>query len=173
MNIKQALEKIATAEVLLREARTILQEAQTVYEAEVSSPIAQEEHTEFRANPPKEHDINTIKGIVAQLLELAIQNLSDEEVRPILDRITHTTIDSKALTSIMRFNWIRLKDQIQDYLNTPSDPYSFTITREQDRSTGNIAEKKLFLAAKSRNPVPLTLRKDTGETEWRIYTFSL
>lgn len=169
MNIEQALEKIAQAEALLSQAKEALQTAH----AESTTEQKEEAVSETTTSPAKEYDINTINGIVSSLLSLAVQNPSDDEARPALDKITHVTIDTKALASLMRFNWSRLKSQVQDYLTTPSDPQSFTIVREQDRSSGNIDEKKLFLSAKSRNPVPLTLRKDTGEEHWRIYTFSL
>ena len=175
MDIDKALEKINTAERLLQEAKQLLTAAQ-----QNPVPISKElskEQTEDPIQPepaPKSaHDINTTTGIVAQLLELAMNQSKDAVAEVVLDEITHITIGPKALVSMMRFNWTRLKAQVHDYLRTPSDPYSFTIVREQDRNTGNIAEKKLFLEAKSRNPVPLTLRKDIGEEHWRIYTFSL
>ena len=178
MNIQHALEKIAQAERLLQEAKQILQHAQpestpslpsTPSVSEETAPT--EEETIQASN--SEFDINTINGLVGRLLQLASSTLSDDDVRDMLDEITHVSIDSKALSSLMRYNWARLKSQVHDYLLDPSNPLSFIIIREQDRSSGNIAEKKLFLEAKSRNPVPLTLRKDSGEEHWRIYTFSL
>ena len=170
MNIEQALQKIAQAEILLAQAKQALQNTQSEPATSEKEP---EEIAQVVDTSEKEYDINTINGLVSSLLSLAVRNPSDEDAAPVLDKITHVTIDTKALASLMRFNWSRLKSQVQDYLISPNDPESFTIVREQDRSSGNIDEKKLFLSAKSRNPVPLTLRKDTGEEHWRIYTFSL
>ena len=168
MNITEALRKIEQAEALLSQAKQALLAQASTKEVLHEDTPPQEEKT-----PSKGYDINTVDGIVSTLLSLALQNPSDSEAQPTLDRITHVSIDTKALASLMRFNWSRLKSQVQDYLSDPGNPSSFTIVREQDRSSGNIEEKKLFLSAKSRNPVPLTLRKDLGEEHWRIYTFSL
>ena len=167
MNITEALRKIEQAEALLSQAKQALLAQASTQEA------ADEPKQEEAKTPSKDYDINTIDGIVSTLLSLALQNPDDSEALPTLDRITHVSIDTKALASLMRFNWSRLKSQVQDYLSDTGNPSSFTIVREQDRSSGNIEEKKLFLSAKSRNPVPLTLRKDLGEEHWRIYTFSL
>ena len=169
MNITEALRKIEQAEALLSQAKqALLAQASTKEVVDEAAPPQEAEKA-----PSKDYDINTVDGIVSTLLSLALQNPSDSEAQPTLDRITHVSIDTKALASLMRFNWSRLKSQVQDYLSDPGNPSSFTIVREQDRSSGNIEEKKLFLSAKSRNPVPLTLRKDIGEEHWRIYTFSL
>lgn len=167
MNITEALRKIEQAEALLSQAKQALL-------AQAGNQEAAEEPKQEKAKTPsKDYDINTIDGIVSTLLSLALQNPADSEAMPTLDQITHVSIDTKALASLMRFNWSRLKSQVHDYLSDTGNPSSFTIVREQDRSSGNIEEKKLFLSAKSRNPVPLTLRKDLGEEHWRIYTFSL
>lgn len=179
MNIQQALEKIAHAERLLQEAKHILQNTQQETTTSIAPSSSVPEALSAKAETMHAHtsdsafDINTINGLVGQLLHLASSNLTEDDVRDILDKITHVSIDSKALSSLMRYNWTRLKSQVQDYLLDPYNPMSFVIIREQDRSSGNIAEKKLFLEAKSRNPVPITLRKDSGEEHWRIYTFSL
>ena len=141
MDIQKALAKIDAAERLLQEAKILLTASQQPLP---SSPIPEETSDEAISIT---HDINTVDGIVAQLLDIAAQQSNDTEAEIILDKITHVTIDSKAMASMMRFNWARLKAQVQDYLKTPSDPYSFTIVREQERSTGNIAEKKIFLEA--------------------------
>ena len=167
MNIEEALRKIEQAETLLAQAKKAL-----LASSDQDTPVKESVPT-TAPNTNKSFDIDTISGIVSVLLQLAIQNPTDEEALPALDEITHVSIDSKALASLMRYNWSRLKSQVQDYLSDAGDPTSFTIVREQDRSSGNIEEKKLFLSAKSRNPVPLTLRKDIGEEHWRIYTFSL
>ena len=166
MKIEEALRKIEQAEELLAQAKKALLESSTETVSPSEEKVPEKVHN-------KEYDINTVSGIVSTLIALALQNPTDEEALPTLDRITHATIDAKALSSLMRYNWSRLKSQVQDYLSDPGDPSSFTIVREQDRNSGNIEEKKLFLSAKSRNPVPLTLRKDLGEEHWRIYTFSL
>ena len=167
MNIEEALRKIEQAEELLSQAKKALSAA-----SQQDNP-AQEKESQEESQTKNEYDVNTVSGIVSLLLSLAIQNPTDEDAQPALDQITHVSIDEKALSSLMRYNWSRLKSQVQDYLADAGDPSSFTIVREQDRSSGNIEEKKLFLSAKSRNPVPLTLRKDLGEEHWRIYTFSL
>ncbi|MAA80374.1 MAG: hypothetical protein CL916_14055 [Deltaproteobacteria bacterium] len=167
MNIEEALRKIEQAENLLSQAKEALL-ASSLPKEQSKKDVPKEESTN-----DNEYDIDTISGIVSVLLSLAIKNPTDEEAEPELDRITHVSIDAKALSSLMRYNWSRLKSQVQDYLSDAANPSSFTIVREQDRNTGNIEEKKVFLSAKSRNPVPLTLRKDLGEEHWRIYTFSL
>lgn len=166
MNIEEALHKIEQAEALLSQVKKALLSSSS------NEHPAREVETQEESRTG-EYDINTVSGIVSLLLSLAIQNPTDEDAQPALNQITHVSIDDKALSSLMRYNWSRLKSQVQDYLSDPGDPSSFTIVREQDRSSGNIEEKKLFLSAKSRNPVPLTLRKDLGEEHWRIYTFSL
>ena len=167
MNIEEALRKIEQAEALLSQAKEALLAQPNEVSVEKETSLQEEKQSS------KDYDIDTVDGIVSILLSLALQNPTDEEAKPVLDRITHVSIDSKALASLMRFNWTRLKTQVQDYLTDPENPDSFTIVREQNRNSGNIEEKKLFLSAKSRNPVPLTLRKDIGEEHWRIYTFSL
>ena len=171
MKRQEILNKLNQAQNLLNEIHSLLQE-------DTTATLAAEPETNPQIKTPPQEvqediDIDTVEGLITSLLRLALKKPSDEEVEPELDRITHHTIDQKALANLIRFNWRRLKSQVTDYLSDPSIPSSYAITREQDRSATSFFEKKVFLSAKSRNPAPLTLRKDTQEDKWRIYTFSL
>jgi len=160
-NIKAALAKIHAAEQLLHDAKILLL---------TSAP---EEASSF-ATEAADIVTQTPHQAIAELLRLAKQPPSEDEVRRRIKPILHSDIGERALDTLMRFNWVRLTRQVYDYLQDHSDPYSFVILREDERKFANVVEKKIFLEAKNRNPVPITLRIDPeADEQWKIYSFSL
>ena len=165
--ITAALEKIHLAEKLLQEAKNLL------LQAPQETSLAANHSVDSTAVQPEMIFQNPSQAI-AELLSLAQNPPSEEETRRQLKPLLHSEIGDRALDTLMRFNWARLTRQVNDYLQDPIDPYSFVIAREVERQFANVVEKKIFLEAKQRNPVPITLRIDPeAEEQWKIYSFSL
>ena len=165
--IKAALDKIHLAEKLLQEAKSLLLQTpqENLFVANHPSEPTEEQPEMVFENPSQ---------AIAELLSLAQNPPSEEETRRLLKPLLHSEIGDRALDTLMRFNWARLTRQVNDYLQDPIDPYSFVIAREVERQFANVVEKKIFLEAKQRNPVPITLRIDPeADEQWKIYSFSL
>ena len=164
MDIKSALQKIAQAEKLLAEAKSILlEQAEPAIVLENSEPI---ELVQPAQDTPEEQ--------IAALIGLALKNPPPEEVHVALTNLLHSDLGEIAIAQLVRFNWSRLTRQVSDYLADPNDPTSFVIVRAQEKKFAEGTEQKIFIQTKRRNPTPVALRPDPNHNgKWRIYSFSL
>ena len=167
MDIKSALQKIAQAEKLLAEAKSILlQQEDHSNQTIVLEEVVSEEPTTPKQDTPEEQ--------IKALIGLALQNPPAEEVQEALTKLLHSDLGDIAIAQLVRFNWSRLTRQVTDYLSDPNDPSSFVVVRSQEKKFAEGTEQKVFIQTKRRNPTPVALRPDPNhDGNWRIYSFSL
>ena len=156
------LSKLAQAEQLLSEIRTLLTE-ETPLQTRTSEPTVPAATTQ-----------RSPKDLIASLLGLALAPPPKEELIAKLKPLLHRDLgeNDQALNSMLRFNWSNLLRSVHSYLSSPQDPHSFEIVREQERAFANVKELKVYLKSSNRKPVPLNLRQDQ-DGFWKIYSISL
>ena len=160
-NSSQILAKLAQAEELLAEIRTLLsaEPNQASSEASASAEVPESE-----------------RELIAALFQIALTPPEEEQLLEQLSPLLHMDLreNEYALSSMLRYNWNHLLQSVETYLTIPNNPYSFEIVREKERTFTNVTEKKVYIKASNRNPVPLNLRKDPSQNDsWRIYSISL
>jgi hypothetical protein len=158
--------------LLLHKIETIERELQSLKEllgVDASEKIFVEKKIEaVREYLPEE--------IVAALFTLAQHQYGDEEIPKALATILHSSIRDHniALDNFIRYSFKTFQGRWTDYLTTPTDPSSFTISRKQENNRGELSELRLYLHVDHRSDTPITLKQDPLQSMgWKIFALSL
>ena len=120
-------------------------------------------------------DTDSPEELVAQFL-VAAQQLDIVSRDQLLSQLLHSSIikHSPAMDSFLRFSFKTLQNRWNDYLADPSDPHSFTITRQQRNDRGELSDLRIYLQATHRSPCPITFQQDpVNDMQWRVVSSSL
>ncbi|MDP6932402.1 MAG: hypothetical protein QGG40_05770, partial [Myxococcota bacterium] len=139
--LRDALERIAAAEILLADAKQALQEmADGDLGAESANPTGSSSVTSTAHTP---------RDLLSALLRLAADPPDEDALGGELKKLMHSDRHT-ALGQLIRFNWSTISGRWRDYLDDPSDPDSFLVDRETEQEIMGTIERKLFVEARGR-----------------------